>query len=197
MLIFATFCMFLRGTVLNSMLPLYVGVDLGYSATRVGTLFGIAGLVNTLMILPSGFISDRFGRKAATVPAAALTGLSFVLFSAADTMTMLSVAAAVQGLATGFALGSLTTSTFDIAPRGEAARFQSLRRFAAEIGTLSGPAIAGAVAGLYAPGDVFLVFAPIFLVSALLLAFVGRETHPSRRRMSVAVVAAESQTPVG
>jgi MFS family permease len=174
--------MFLRGTVLNSMLPLYVGVELGYSATRVGTLFGVAGLVSTLMIFPSGFISDRFGRKAATVPAAALTGVSFVMFTAADTMPMLMTAAAVQGLSTGFALGSLTTSTFDIAPTGEAARFQSLRRFAAELGTLTGPALAGAVAGIYSSRMVFLFFAPIYLISASLLAFVSRETHPSLRK---------------
>lgn len=194
-LIFATFCMFLRGTVLNSMLPLYAGVELGYSATRVGSLFGIAGLVNTLMIFPSGFLSDRFGRKAATVPAAALTGISFVAFAAADSMPMLAAAAALQGLGTGFALGSLTTSTFDLAPKGEAARFQSLRRFAAELGTLTGPALAGVVASLYTPGGVFLFFAPIFLVSALLLAVVARETHPLRRPPALEAIEAQPPAP--
>ena len=57
-LIFATFCMMQRGTIFNSMVPLFAGTELGYSATRIGSLFGVVGLVNALMILPSGFISD-------------------------------------------------------------------------------------------------------------------------------------------
>jgi MFS family permease len=180
-LIFATFCMMQRGTIFNSMIPLFAGAELGYSATRVGTLFGIVGLVNTLMIVPSGFISDKLGRKAATVPAASLTGLAFLVFGVADGMALLVVGAALQGLAQGFSLGSLTTSTFDIAPDGSVAKFQSLRRFSAEVGTMTGPPLAGLVANLYAVQGVFLVFAPIYLVSAFLLAFVARETHPDKR----------------
>ena len=181
-LIFATFCMMLRSTVFNSMVPLYVGADLGYSATQVGSLFGIVGLFNVVMIFPTGFLSDKLGRKAATVPAATLVGISFLAFAAADSMPMLMFGATLHGLGSGFALGSMTTSTFDIAPPGSIARFQSIRRFAAELGTLAGPPLAGAIASLYAPRIVFLVFSPPFLVSALLLAFVAKETHPGRRR---------------
>jgi MFS family permease len=146
-------------------------------------------VVNALMIVPSGFISDKIGRKAATVPAATLTAVAFIVFGAADSMAMLVAGAALQGLAQGFSLGSLTTSTFDIAPDGSVAKFQSLRRFAAEIGTLTGPPLAGAVASVYAPQSVFLIFAPIYLVSAFLLAFVARETHPDKRGKAPAAVA--------
>jgi len=47
-------------------------------------------------------------------------------------MPLLTLGAALNGLGSGFALGSMTTSTFDIAPEGGIARFQSLRRFAAD-----------------------------------------------------------------
>ena len=180
-LIFATFAMMIRGTVMNSMLPLYVGTGLGYSATRIGSLFGVVGLINAVMILPAGFISDKIGRKAATVPAAALTGVSFLIFFLATDLPLLYLAAATYGLGVGLSAGSLTTSTFDLAPPGGMARFQSLRRFSAEIGMLAGPPSAGLIANAYSPGAVFLFFAPIYLVSALLLAVVARETHPKRR----------------
>lgn len=194
-LIFATFSMMLRTTVSNSMVPLYVGSELGYSATQVGSLFAVMGVINVAMIFPAGFVSDKLGRKAATVPAATLTGLSFVLFAGAESMPMLMIAAAVLGLGSGFANGSLTTSTFDIAPPGALARFQSLRRFAAELGALSGAPLAGGVASLFAPRVVFLFFSPPFLFSAILLAFVAKETNPERRRGSSKIVESPPPAP--
>ena len=188
-LVFGTFCMMMRGTVFNSMVPLYAGRELGYSATQIGALFGLVGLINVLMIAPSGYLSDKIGRKAATVPAAALVGLSFVVFGVATTLPMLTIAAGLHGLGSGFALGSMSTSTFDISPEGSIARFQSLRRFAAEMGSISGPPFAGVVASVFSVQAVFLVFAPLFLVSALLLAFVAKETHPDKRRASRVVEA--------
>jgi MFS family permease len=180
-LIFATFTMMVRGTVMNSMLPLYVGMDLGYSATQIGSLFGVAGLVNAAMIVPAGFLSDKIARKAATVPASALTGIAFIVFFLADNLILLYVASAIYGLGIGLSSGSLTTSTFDLAPEGGMARFQSLRRFSAEIGMLAGPPSAGFIANAYSPRAVFLFFAPLYLISAFLLAVVARETHPKRR----------------
>ena len=115
------------------------------------------------------------------MPAAALTGLSFFLFGIGGSLPLLIVAAAINGLGIGFASGSMTTSTFDIAPEGQLARFQSLRRFSAELGTLTGPPLAGSVASFLSPKDVFLFFTPPYIVSAALLAFGAKETHPGRR----------------
>jgi MFS family permease len=194
-LIWATFCMMLRMTVYSSMLPLYAGTELGYSATKIGSLFGLVGIVNLVMIVPAGYISDKFGRKAATVPAASCIALSFLVIALADSLPMLYLGAFIHGIGSGFASGSMTTSTFDIAPEGGVARFQSLRRFAAELGSLSGPPVAGAVAGLLSPREVFFAFIAPYAISALLLAFVARETHPSRRRKLAVPVAKAASTP--
>ena len=50
---FATFCSMLRSTSVQSLLPVYVVSDLGYSASEVGYLFGVAGFVQLLMIVPA------------------------------------------------------------------------------------------------------------------------------------------------
>jgi MFS family permease len=193
-LIFGTFCMMLRLTIVSSMIPLFVGKELGFSATEVGGILGINGVVSMAMLIPAGFVSDKIGRKAAIVPAALFTSASFLVFGVSNSLLMLSVAAALQGVASGFAFGSMSTATFDIAPPGGIAKFQSLRRFSADLGALAGPPVAGAVAGLYETRGVFLFFAPLYLLSAALLTFVAKETHPRFRR--VAPLIAEAGTTV-
>jgi MFS family permease len=83
-LMFASFCSMLRGTSVQSLLPVYVVSDLGYSASEVGYLFGVVGFVQLLMIVPAGFISDKIGRKAAVVPAATLGAVAFVGYALSE-----------------------------------------------------------------------------------------------------------------
>jgi MFS transporter, DHA1 family, multidrug resistance protein len=179
-LLFSTFSAMLRTSTVHSMLPIYVVTYLGYTTADVGYVFGIVGLVTLLMIGPAGFISDRIGRKAATVPAAALAGVSFLGYFFARDLLELSLASVVLGISAGFATGAMTTFTYDIIPEEGRGRFQALRRSVGEIGSFSGPLLGAVVAGAYQPGAAFLVFAPLHLASALLLAFVARESLATR-----------------
>ena len=75
-LIYATFAAGLRNSVVSAILPLHAGVAFGYSTTEVGALFAVMGAVTLAVMGPAGWISDKIGRKAATVPAALLSGRS-------------------------------------------------------------------------------------------------------------------------
>jgi hypothetical protein len=103
--VLATFAQMIRMTVVNAMLPLRVETELGFSATEVGALFGIIGMVNLIVMGPAGWVSDRFGRKAATIPAAVLTAVSFLAYPFATDMWTLSAISVLIGIASGFALG--------------------------------------------------------------------------------------------
>jgi MFS family permease len=179
-LLFATFCAMLRTTTVHSILPIYVAY-LGFTAEDIGRIFGIVGLVSLLMIAPAGFISDRVGRKAATVPAATLAGVSYVAYFFASDLLGLAVASVILGLSAGLAIGTMTTFTYDIIPESGRGRFQAMRRSIGEIGSFTGPLVGALVASAYQPGAAFLAFAPLHLGSALLLAFVARETLHARR----------------
>ena len=185
-LLMATFAAMLRTSALNSMLPLYVGTHLDFSTAQVGTLFGIVGFVNMAMIAPAGFVSDKLGRKVATVPAAALTAIAFAAYPLATTMLSLSIVSGITGLAGGFALGSMTTSTYDIVPESGRAQLQALRRTVGELGALGGPLAGGVIANVYNPGVSFLFFAPLHLLTALLLVLVAKETLITRQRTPAA-----------
>ena len=128
------------------------------------------------MILPAGFVIDKVGRKWATVPSTGIPALAFLLIPFAGSFFQLAVLISFLGIANGLSLGSLATSTYDVVPAHARGRLQAARRTVAEIGGVAGPLFGGYLADSFNPGVPFLVYAPLLILSALLLAAVGRET---------------------
>jgi MFS family permease len=175
-LVIATTTSIMFRLTIQSMLPLYAGSHLGFTPTEVGLLFSISGAFVFAMIIPAGFILDKLGRKWATVPSTGLPALAFLLIPFSDTFLELAVIVSLTGIANGLSLGSLATSTYDVVPPAARGRLQAARRMVAEIGGMSGPLIGGLLADAFNPGVPFLVYAPLMLSSAVLLAMVARET---------------------
>ena len=181
-LMYATFCAMLRSTTVQSLLPVYVVSNLGYSASEAGYLFGVVGLTQLAMIAPAGYLSDKVGRKAAVVPAAALAGVAFAAFALSTGPTALAVSAVLLGLSAGLATGSMTSFTYDIVSPEARGSVQAFRRSIGELGAFSGPLVGGVIAGVTSAGVAFLAFAPLHLASALLVLVVARETLGRDRR---------------
>jgi MFS family permease len=158
------------------MLPLYAGYYLQLPPTQVGMLFTISGLIVFVMIIPAGFLMDRVGRKWCTVPSTGIPGLLFLLIPLTNSFTQLAILVGITGITQGLSLGSLATSTYDVVPPHARGRLQALRRTIAELGSSVAPMIGGYLANAYNPGLAFLVYAPLLLLSATLLAVVGKET---------------------
>ncbi|NIO08364.1 MAG: MFS transporter [Deltaproteobacteria bacterium] len=174
--------MMLYRTTLHSMLPLYVGTELGFSTTQIGTLFGITGVCVIVMIIPAGIITDKLGRKFATVPSTALPAIAFAAYPFSDSMLQLSILSALLGMSNGLSLGSVATSTYDVIPRKSRGQLQGLRRTIGDIGGIIGPLVGGVIANAYSPETTFIIYFPMLLLAAGLLAFAARETlgrsHP-------------------
>jgi len=173
---FATLVNQSQRVIVHSMLPLYAGYYLQLSPTQVGMLFSISGMIVFVMIIPAGFLMDRVGRKWCTVPSTGIPALIFFLIPLTQSFTQLAVLVGITGVAQGLSLGSLATSTYDVVPAHARGRLQALRRTIAELGSSVAPLIGGYLANAYNPGLPFLVYAPLLLLSATLLAVVGRET---------------------
>lgn len=174
--VFVTFVMMLYRTVLQSMLPFYVITHRGFSASELGFLMTAQGIIVILMIIPAGFISDKIGRKWATVPGTALPAIAFLALPFADSLVEIAGLLAILGLASGFGLGSIATSTYDVVPTHARGRLQAVRRTTSEAGGITGPLVGGRIATVADPGVPFLATAPILIVAAALLAFVAKET---------------------
>jgi MFS family permease len=175
-LTFATLTSFMHRVTTQSMLPLLASSALGLSPKDIGMLFTISGFSVFAMILPAGFVIDKVGRKWATVPSTGIPAIAFLLIPFAQNFFQLAVLISFLGIANGLSLGSLATSTFDVVPASARGRLQAARRTIAEVGGVAAPLFGGVLADKFNPGVPFLAYAPLLVISALLLAFVARET---------------------
>ena len=175
-LILATVASQSQRILVQSILPLYAGHYLNLSPTQIGMLFSISGVIVFAMIVPAGFVMDRVGRKWCTVPSTGIPALVFVLIPLTTSFTQLSILVGLAGLAQGLSLGSIATSTYDVVPSHVRARLQAARRTVAELVSGAAPVLGGYLANTYNPGVPFLVYAPLLLLSAVLLGVVGKET---------------------
>jgi len=175
-LVFATLTSFVHRVTTQSMLPLLATSVLGLSPKEVGMLFTISGVSVFAMILPAGFVIDKVGRKWATVPSTGIPAIAFLLIPFAQSFFQLTVLISFLGIANGLSLGSLAASTFDVVPASARGRLQAVRRTIAEIGGVGAPLLGGYVADRFNPGVPFLAYAPLLVLSAVLLAVVARET---------------------
>jgi len=175
-LVLATLAAHSQRVTVQSMLPLYAGSYLNLSPTDVGLLFTIAGMFVFAMIIPSGIIMDRVGRKWTSVPSTGIPAIAFLIIPFTDSFLELAILVSFTGLSNGLSLGSLATSTYDVVPAHARGRLQAARRTAAEIGGVFAPLLGGYLANTFNPGVPFLVYAPLLVLSATLLALIGRET---------------------
>jgi len=175
-LVVATWASHSYRITLQSMLPLYAGTYLNFSPSQVGLLFSISGAFVFAMIIPSGIIMDKVGRKWATVPSTGLPALAFLLIPFTDSFIQLALMLSLTGICNGLSLGSMSVSTFDVVPSHARGRLQAARRMIAEMGGTLAPLVGGYLATRFNPGVPFWVYVPILLFAAVYLAMAGRET---------------------
>ncbi|HYA29568.1 MAG TPA: MFS transporter [Acidobacteriota bacterium] len=175
-LVLATFTSFAHRVTTQSIVPVFASTTLGMTPKDIGLMFTISGLSVFIMILPAGFVIDKIGRKWATVPSTGIPAIAFLLIPFASSFLQLAVLLSFLGIANGLSLGSLATSTYDVVPANARGRLQAARRTIAEIGGFTAPLCGGFLADKFNPGVPFLAYAPLLIVSAILLAVVGRET---------------------
>ena len=175
-LVLATVASQSQRILVQSILPIYAGFYLQLSPTQIGMLFSISGIIVFAMIIPAGLVMDRVGRKWCTVPSTGIPALVFVLIPLTSSFAQLSILVGLSGLAQGLSLGSIATSTYDVVPSHVRARLQAVRRTVADLGSGFAPVIGGYLTNSYNPGVPFMVYAPLLLFSAVLLAVVGKET---------------------
>ncbi|HEY5882226.1 MAG TPA: MFS transporter [Nakamurella sp.] len=150
--------------------PLYqvYQAQFGFSAVTLTAIFSVYVLALLLSLLTIGRLSDYVGRRPVLAVALIVEAASMAVFLAADGTGALFAARAVQGLATGAAVGVLGAYLLDLQPT-DGSRLGSLVNSAAATGGLGLGAVLAGVLIQYAPQPTRLVF-DVFVAAFVLLA---------------------------
>ncbi|MEO9326549.1 MFS transporter [Gordonia aurantiaca] len=197
-LIAATYVMVLFASAAPS--PLYpVYQELwGFSALTLTLVFAVYVVTMLLSLLTVGSLSDHIGRRPVLAVALALLIVSMILFVVAGDVGTLLAARALQGLATGAAMGTLTATTVDLQPTARLG--STIIGAAPALGLAAGVGVAGLLVE-YAPAPRVLVYEIILglfaaLLAALLVVPETRDPEGFRsRRHLAATIAPQARVP--
>lgn len=146
-----------------------------FTLTLVFAIYVVTMLVSLLTV---GSLSDHVGRRPVLAVALSLLIVSMILFATADGVGLLMAARAVQGLATGAALGTLTATLVDLAPTD---RHSSAVSGAAPSAGIAGGVLVAGILVQYAPAPRLLVYVASLVVFAALLVLLAVMPETSAR----------------
>jgi DHA1 family multidrug resistance protein-like MFS transporter len=160
---------FLRAGVRSTLVPLYASLNLGLSEERIGIVLTVAAIVTSVCSFPSGWLSDKVGRKGPIMACLFLSGIAVLLIPLQGSLAGLTGIMVFYGLATGLQ-GSIAAWPADVAPKGRLGTSMGVYRVMGDIGMVLGPITATYVADY--TGRLTVTFVP-FLAPALLCFVVG------------------------
>jgi multidrug resistance protein len=162
-----------------TVMPLY-GEAKGFSPAQLGIFISITHVVQFFAVLASGVLSDRFGRKFAVLPAAALMCLGILVFIQSSTFFELMASGILLGLGEGLTGPPLLAFFADIAPPGLEGITLGLFRTYGGLGSLVGALLLGGVADLFGFAWSLGIDAILLGTAALAVVLVVRETAGRR-----------------
>jgi DHA1 family multidrug resistance protein-like MFS transporter len=165
--VFALF--FLRVGVRSTLVPLYASLNLGLSEDKIGLVLAVAAVVTSLLAFPSGWLSDKVGRKKPIMSCLFLSAIAVLLIPLQTSLGGLLSIMAFYGLATGLQ-GSIVAWPADVAPKDKLGTSMGVYRVIGDIGMVLGPITVTYMAGY--TGHLTITFMP-FLIPALLTFVVG------------------------
>jgi MFS family permease len=125
-----------------AIVPLFVSDVLGRGPRMTGLVLGMFALGNLVVVLPSGYLSDRIGRRTLVIGGLFASGVATIWLGASSSVPVFLVAACVAGATSGVFTSPQQAAIADIlgstARTGTAvATFQMMVDLGAIVGSLS------------------------------------------------------------
>jgi ACDE family multidrug resistance protein len=161
-----------------ALVPLFVVEVLGRGPRVAGLALATFAIGNVSAVIPSGYLSDRIGRRKLIIIGLTVSAVSTVLVGFTDSLTLFLAAAYVTGTATGMFISPQQAAVADIIgskSRGgtAVATFQMMSDFGAILGSLA----VGQIAEHLTFGSAFVISGVILAVAAVGWVFAP-ETRP-------------------
>jgi MFS family permease len=151
-----------------ALVPLFVVEALGRGAGVAGLALATFAIGNVSVVIPSGYLSDRVGRRKLLIVGLTVSAASTILVGFTSSLPIFLAAAYVTGAATGIFISPQQAAVADVigsnARGGTAvATFQMM----ADLGSIIGSLVVGQVAEHTSFGWAFVVSGGVLLLAAL------------------------------
>ncbi|WP_156758501.1 MFS transporter [Actinokineospora pegani] len=150
-----------------SLLPLFVVEALRQDGVFAGTALSVFAASNVVMLLVSGRLSDRIGRRPLLLVGLVVSGLATIWTGWADGVPEFLVATVVAGLGTGLLTPPQQAAVADVVGRARGGQVLAVSQMAVDVGAIVGPLAAGVLADQFSYGVAFTVTGGLLLVGAL------------------------------
>jgi MFS family permease len=161
----------------TTFLPLYSATILHFSASQIGLLSTITGVVVLLLTVPGGRLTDRLGRKPVLVAGLAITSLPSIVVASGIAQNFFAMALLSVVMATGNAMGNPARQALvaDVAPSGRQGLAMGIYGVAEDVGFLIGPLMGGLLWDRAGPPIAFASFALVYGVTIALVIVLLRQ----------------------
>ncbi len=194
----AIFATMLGNGVVIPFIPLY-SQQFGAEGLTIGLLFGAHSASRTFLLPFIGRASDRRGRKAFLLWGLACYGAASVAFLLANSLFVLTLVMALQGVATAMVQPISMAYVGDLTPKGKEGTYSGYINTAFLGGVAGGPVLGGVVRDLYTMQASFMLLGLLSLLSLILLwLFLPEVHHEAKTRTSTQLRVREmfSRTPL-
>ncbi len=162
-ILFATFFAMFGETIPQSFQPLFIA-GLGVTPAAVALIYNIRNVVQTLLRLVAGTISDSLGRKNMMLFGMALFAVIPFIYSVAQTPTLPIVAMFVSGLALSIYFPPSEAYASSLFPPEKAGEAMGRYHMSWAVSSVIGPAVGGFLVGFFPD------YRPLFVLSGVITA---------------------------
>ena len=168
-------CIMMGSGLVSPILSLYAQT-FGVASTLVGTLVTIFGIGRLVANLPSGYLSQRIGRRPLLVCGSLLVAGSSVGAALATDFNWLLFWRLLQGIGTGVYMTASMAALADISPPQHRAGNMALYQSSLLLGASIGPAVGGFVAQFYGYASPFWFYMGVSLMASVTALFSFEDT---------------------
>ena len=168
-------CIMMGSGLVAPILSLYAQT-FGVAGTLVGTLVTMFGIGRLLANLPSGYLSQRYGRRPLLIGGPLIVAASAIGAAFAGDFTALLVWRFLQGVGSGVYLTASLAAMADISPPNRRAANMALYQSSLQLGASFGPAVGGFAAHYFGFASVFWFYAGVALLASVAAIYAFEDT---------------------
>ncbi|ASU79706.1 MFS transporter [Actinopolyspora erythraea] len=168
-----------------ALIPLFISQALGLPDAMTGVALSVFAAGNAAVLLPAGRLADSRGRKPMLLVGLAVAAVGSAAIGFSESVPWLLGASLLGGIGMGLFTPAQSAAVADIVgPKAKGGPVLAAFQMSADVGTVIGPPLAGALAGALSYRAAFLLTGLVALVAMVMWLFspetLGRDSRSGR-----------------